>query len=377
MIRREDKVKIKDFAEHLLAKGVSKPRVIKYVNQLAVLARMVEKPFEQLKRRDIEELVRKINESGYSEHTKRDFKIVLKRFYQWLRGCNEEENEYPEEVRWIKTSPKEKRLMPEALLTPEEIKRLTEAAENPRDKALILTHYESGCRISETLSLRIRNVKFDQYGAVLHVNGKTGPRRIRIIAAAPALAAWLSMHPFRDDSDAPLWIGMGTKGRYRPLDYHAVRALFKRLARKAGLNKRVYTHLFRHTRATELANVLTEAQMKELFGWSQSSDMPSVYVHLSGRDVDKALLKAYGIKEEEESKPALTPIECPRCKRKVGSESQFCPNCGMALNMKAALMLEEERSRADQIMNMLMKDKEVREFLMRKLQELYTSSSHL
>ena len=190
-------------------------------------------------------------------------------------------------------------------------------------------------------------------------------------------ATWLSIHPFRDDPDAPLWIGMGTKGRYRPLDYHAVRALFKRLARKAGLNKRVNTHLFRHTRATELANVLTEAQMKELFGWSQSSDMPSVYVHLSGRDVDKALLKAYGIKEEAESKPALTPIECPRCKRKVGSESQFCPNCGMALNMKAALMLEEERSRADQIMNMLMKDGEVREFLMRKLQELYNSSNHL
>ncbi|RLI13754.1 MAG: hypothetical protein DRO43_05600, partial [Candidatus Hecatellales archaeon] len=108
-IRREDKVRIKGFAEHLLAKGVSKPRVIKYVNQLAVLARMVEKPFERLKRRDIEELVRKINESGYSEHTKRDFKIVLKRFYQWLRDCNEDENEYPEEVRWIKTSPKEKR----------------------------------------------------------------------------------------------------------------------------------------------------------------------------------------------------------------------------------------------------------------------------
>ncbi|MHA1832996.1 MAG: tyrosine-type recombinase/integrase [Candidatus Baldrarchaeia archaeon] len=360
---------MKDFVEYLLAKGVSKPRVIKYVNQLVVLARMTRKPFERLKRRDIEELVRKVNEADYSEHTKRDFKIILKRFYQWLKGCSEEENEYPEEVRWIKTSPKEKRIMPEMLLTSEEIKKLVEVAENPRDKALVLTHYESGCRIGETLSLRIRNVKFDQYGAILQVNGKTGPRRVRIIAATPALAMWLSMHPFKGDPNSPLWIGMGTKGRYKPLDYHATRMLFKRLARKAGLNKRIYTHLFRHSRATELANVLTEAQMKELFGWTQSSDMPSVYVHLSGRDVDKALLKAYGIKEEEESKPALTTIECPRCKRKISSESQFCSNCGMALNIKATLILEEERAKADRIMDILMEDQEVRELIAKKLRE--------
>jgi site-specific recombinase XerD len=72
--------------------------------------------------------------------------------------------------------------------------------------------------------------------------------------------------------------------------------------KKAGLNKRVYTHLLRHTRATELASILTEAQMKELLGWTQSSDMPSVYVHLSGRDVDSAFLKAHGIIPSSEEK---------------------------------------------------------------------------
>jgi len=41
------------------------------------------------------------------------------------------------------------------LLTPEEVKKIVRAAENPRDKAFILTHYELGCRIGETLSLRI------------------------------------------------------------------------------------------------------------------------------------------------------------------------------------------------------------------------------
>ncbi len=232
----------------------------------------------------------------------------------------------------------------------------------------ILTHYESGCRIGETLSLRILNVAFDQYGAVIIVDGKTGPRRVRVIAASPALASWLSIHPARNDPNAPLWGGVGTVGRNQPLNYEGARALFRRLARKTGLKKRTYSHLIRHTRATELANVLTEAQMKEHLGWVQGSDMPSVYVHLSGRDVDSALLKAHGIVVTQDDKPkmGLTITTCPRCRQKTGPETQFCPTCGMALNLKATMKLEEEKVKADEIMNILMKDDDVRKIIARK-----------
>jgi hypothetical protein len=46
----------------------------------------------------------------------------------------------------------------------------------------------------------------------------------------------------------------------------------------------------------------------------------------------------------------------------------------MVLNEKAALNLEEERNRADRIMDLLMKDKEVKRLLLRKMQGLYASS---
>jgi site-specific recombinase XerD len=374
----ENKQNIRKFVEHLFARNISKPRIIKYINHLVVLARIAGKPFQQLGKEDMERLVTQINIREYTEHTKRDYKVILKRFYQWLRGCNEEEHEYPSEVKWIRTRLQTKRLLPEALLTMQEIKTLVEATENLRDRALILTHYESGCRIGETLSLRIVNVGFDQYGAVLIVDGKTGPRRVRVIAAAPALASWLSIHPLRADPNAPLWVGIGTVGRNESLSYNAVRAVLRRLGKKTGLKKRLYTHLLRHTRATELASILTEAQMKELLGWVQGSDMPSVYVHLSGRDVDSALLKAHGLtqNQEEKARIELTSTVCPRCKQKAGPEAQFCPSCGMTLDLKAAVKLEEERTKADQIMNMLMKDEEVRKLLARKVSELYASSQH-
>jgi integrase len=375
-ISKEDKASIVKLVEYLVAKGVSKQRAIKYANHLIVAARIACKPLGQLDKKDMEVLLGHINTAGYTENTKHDYMIILKKYFQWLRGCDEDQHEYPEEVRWVRTTLRKKRLLPEALLTVEELRKLVEATENQRDRAFILTHYESGCRIGETLSLKILHVMFDKYGAVLIVDGKTGPRRVRVMAAAPALASWLSVHPMRNDLNAPLWIGVGTVGRYRPFTYEGARALLHRLAKKTGFGKRLYTHLMRHTRATELANILTEAQMKEHLGWVQDSDMPSVYVHLSGRDVDNALLKAQGIMLNQEGKVklALTLEKCPRCGKESNSDAQFCPSCGVVLDLKASVKLEEERMNADRIMDMLMKDDEVRNLLSRKMNELYASS---
>jgi integrase len=133
-----------------------------------------------------------------------------------------------------KTHIQEEKVVPEALISPEELSKLVEAAENQRDRAFVLTHYDGGFRIGETLSMRIMNVDFDKYSAVVRVDGKTGPRRVRLTIATPALASWLSVHPFRNEPEAPLWIGVGTVGKNKPLSYCGARALFRRLAKKTG-----------------------------------------------------------------------------------------------------------------------------------------------
>jgi len=42
--------------------------------------------------------------------------------------------------------------------------------------------------------------------------------------------------------------------------------------------------------------------MCEYFGWIQGSDMPSTYVHLSGRDIDNAILRIHGKLPKENGK---------------------------------------------------------------------------
>lgn len=362
--------RIFEFYQECLAQGYSKARMIKYLYTLESIARFLGKPFVDADRNDIADFIRKIEGTSYSEWTKHDYKVILKIFYRWLRKAES----YPEEVKWIRARVKNNNMLPEELLTEEEVKHLADTASNVRDKALILVLYESGCRIGEILCLKIKHVQFDEYGAQLIVSGKTGDRRVRIIASAPKLASWLDNHPLRNDPEAPLWVSLGTRDRNTQLSYPAVRAVLRGVAEKAGIRKRANPHLFRHSRATYLANHLTEAQMKHHFGWVQSSTMAATYVHLSGREVDSALLELNGIKIDEETKPEKFKVEiCSRCKTKNSPDSKFCNSCGLTLDLKTVVEIDEARAKADRLMSELIKQPEVldtlTEVLEKKLRE--------
>jgi site-specific recombinase XerD len=356
------------FERQLLSEGLSAGRVAKYLHHLKVVAEMLGKPFEEATREDIEEVVRRIEASDYSPFTKKDFKVALKRLYKWLKGGNEE---YPPEVRWIKTTLRARdELLPEDLLTEEEVIKLVEAAVSPRDKAFIITLYESGARIGELGSMRLRDVRFEENYARLMLRGKTGARQVIVIASVPYLQAWIQSHPLRDDPDAPLWVNLGTVNRFKAMSYPALAKILRVAAQRAGLKKRIHPHKLRHSRATFLASKLTEAQMSAIFGWKQGSKMPSIYVHLSGRDVDDALLGIYGLKRAEEVEPKLRPRICPRCQQANAYDAKFCSRCGLALDVRAAMEMEEARRVTDSIMDVLMRDPEFREFLVKKLKEL-------
>jgi integrase len=144
----------------------------------------------------------------------------------------------------------------------------------------------------------------------------TRDRRVRIISSAPVLASWLNAHPRAKDPEAWLWFQYkNNKKTDKCLSHGTVYELIRELAVKAVIKKKVHPHLFRHSRATALAGKLTEAQMKEYFGLVQGSDMAATYVHLSGRDVDNALLKLQGlVKEEHEENEKMKVKSCQSCK---------------------------------------------------------------
>lgn len=338
-----------------VADGLSLARIIKCMNTLRMISKILKIRFDEAVKEDVVNLVADIERRDLSESTKLDYKKILKQFFRWLKNC--EDGEYPPEVKWLRHFRRpQNRLTKSQLLTEAEVKRLVEVATNIRDKALIQVILESGRRIGEVLSLRMDSVYFDEIGVKLLVDGKTGTDFSRLIASAPALANWLDNHPARDDPGAPVWVAFGSKSRHKQLSYAAARSILKDCALRAGMKKRVYFHLFRHTRATQAATRLNQMQMCSLLGWKVSSRMPAVYVHLSGEDIDEAQSIMNGVKHVREKGNEFQPKRCGRCGEQNAPISKFCIRCGSPLELETAVETDQKRSKVERLMDRLAED---------------------
>ncbi len=360
---------ILEFYGQLVAEGVSAARRLKYLITLRTISTLIGKPFSKATKDDVVRFVGTIEQRSYSEWTKRDYKVLLKRFYKWFRKC---EDEYPPEVKWIRSKDNfPSRLSKKDLLTVEEIEAIVKAASTLRDKALIWLYFESMRRLGEIMNLNIGDVEFDELGARLRVDGKMGQDDGRVVFSAPMLANWLEIHPLRDDPRAPLWIAMDSKKRnVRRLTYGAARQMFQDCAKRAGIKRRVWLYLVRHSRITPASKILPHALLCRTAGWKQGSKMPQVYIHLGGEDLDDAHRLLNGIKEEvRPDNGKVEPVECKRCSSLNVPGSKFCTRCGCPVSLEAAIQVDDARKKADMLMNELVKNPELLEQMLHVIEQ--------
>ena len=95
--------------------------------------------------------------------------------------------------------------------------------------------------------------------------------------------------------------------------------------------------------------------------------MAAIYVHLSGADVDRRILEKAGLLDREEVREAnevLTPKDCPRCKETNPATAKFCYKCGMALDMKTAMEIDEKKNAETlELMDLIQREPRVFEIL--------------
>ena len=321
--------------------GTRQQRLIT-LHQLALF--VLAKDFKKMKKEDIEGFFSSFGKlASKTWSTKGAF---IKSFFKWL--CKSDE--YPPNVKWIKTTVKNKNhKLPSDLLTKEEIKAMANATDNLRDRALIMILYESACRIGEILNLKIKDVTVDQFGCAIMVNGKTGMRRIRLIESSPDLIMWINNHPKKQERETPLFIHLSNENRHKVdckgLNDPSVRFIIDKIVKRAGIKKRVHPHLFRHSRLTELAKDFSESELKVMAGWTGSSTMAGIYVHLSGGDIEKKILEKNGLLDKSKDltgKDTLKPKNCPRCNEINPNTARFCYVCGSTLDMKVTVEIEPQ-----------------------------------
>jgi len=363
--KKEDAELIKAFVKVLEAQGLSKRRVLKYVSHLKLVSKHLKVPFAKATRKDIEEFMAWLNSQNYSPQTILGVTVVLKRFYQWLRAKPEEYEEwrrdhtYPPEVSWLKETIKLNEMETKTTLTEDEVKALIQASNDPMVRAFISLEDEIGARPSEILNLRIGDIVKDGNDVIVNIRqGKTGYRSIPIIKSVSLLFQWLEIHPLKNDPNAPLWINKSNNNRFGKWSYPACKKTLKILAKKAGIKKKIMIYTFRHTSATRDAKLgFTEAQLCLKYGWKIGSRVPSVYLHLSAKDLRDVVKNIYGGKPLEPPKPQT--IECPKCHALNHPSQHYCSNCGAPLNpqeiAQKSVSIEELKQEIQELGNLVRK----------------------
>ncbi len=251
-------------------------------------------------------------------HSRTHYLLSIYRFFK--------EIEHPD-VEVLKVPKRPRAKLPD-VLSEEQVLSLAEHCDHIRDRALILVTYESTRRNHEVRGVRVRDVKFDEYGALVTFHStKSENATIRLVLSAKALQGWMELHGDRENPDAHVFYG-----RQGTLSAERFREIVKTAAGKAGIRCRVYPHLLRHSRIAVLKrkNVLTDADIMNITGHRDRRQLDR-YGRITMTMTNEKLLEVQGLQAREEEK-RVEVKKCRRCGFVNGPLSQYCGRCTLPLS---------------------------------------------
>lgn len=353
----ENKEAVLSFKRRVYASGLmGKKRILKYEVWFRNYDHYLKKPFNQATREDLEDVLAKVKDrSDWKDSVKADFHIMLKRYYKINLG-DPDDTEYPDLVKWIK-SPKVEYppLNFDDCPTWEDVLKMSEHCLNLRDKALVTSIWEAGMRIGEALTLKVGSVEEVQHGLYLNVQqSKTKKRPVFIKLSGPIILSWLTVHPLKNDKEAPLFCHLEDGNYRKALGYRYAVKLNERLKRSAGIKKDVNPHMLRHGSASYFSDVLSDSDMDLKYGWAFGSPHKRRYQHKHQKGIESKILKLAGIYDdtgvkniyEEGEKEA---VECYYCKEKNPKDNKTCWRCKRILDISMAEEVQKLKEKVDDI----------------------------
>lgn len=204
----------------------------------------------------------------------------LKAFYKFLLL----EDMAQEDPTQLLEAPKVLRKLPD-VLTFEEIERIIaqiplDTAEGHRNKAILETMYSCGLRVSEVINLQITQLHMDV--GFIRVIGKGNKERMVPIGKD----AMRQIDIYRRNVRIELPVKYGQEDtlflnrRGSALSRVMIFLVIKELTKKAGINKNVSPHTFRHSFATHLVEGGADLRaVQEMLG-HESITTTEIYTHL-------------------------------------------------------------------------------------------------
>ncbi len=234
---------IEQFLQAKEAAFRSKATIAKYSDILQRFARYVgeETPLAAIQTRMIRDFLASRRREGLSASSIDTYFRTLHTFWKW---ATEEYALGNNPMQGVDRPHVPKRLPP--YLTDSECQRMLQAAKQSRsglrDWAILLTLFDTGIRAGELVGLRVKNVNFEM--GTITVYGKDAEERCIPISEATVKALRAYLKDRLHDPEAPVFVSTKTG---EALTVCGLREIIRRIARAAGLQRRVYPHLFRHT----------------------------------------------------------------------------------------------------------------------------------
>lgn len=371
-VSKKNKELIVGFDQHNKRKQCSGPYRDKCLNVMRNLAQLSHTDFDKYTKKDAEKLVDAILDSTrWGQQWKWHMLKTFKTFFKWMK----ETDDMPQEVKWIKVSrPKNPPLNPNELLSIEDVKVIADSCDR-RDRAFVKTLWESGCRIGEFLTLRLKDVeKVDKDGCFLNLQkSKTELRKIFIYYFYPDLQEWIWHHPQANNPNAPLWPNLQNGHNLDGISYRAAQKLFRKAINRCGgfKGKKIHLHSLRHSSVSHFAhsNTLTDAELKYKFWGNAGTQQLSRYCHMNPYNIADKIRGKNGRHVETPE-----PQGCPGCGTVNDGLSKECRGCGKTLNY--GYLVDRKRAMwylVEEFTNQLSKDPSKNDKIGEMLQRVVTT----
>ncbi|MEO8899260.1 MAG: tyrosine-type recombinase/integrase [Candidatus Dormibacter sp.] len=183
------------------------------------------------------------------------------------------------------------------VLSRDEVIAMEDAATTERDKLIVRLLFETGIRLGELLALTGDDLQTTAGRSVLVVRHGKGDRG-RLVPVTPALARRLRRFADRGRRGAHsdrLFLGLkrrASTGEYEPLTKSGAEQMIRNLAASAGISKRVYPHLLRHSMATDyLRRAGNPILLQQILGHTSLAMITQTYQHLTFGDAHDELMR--------------------------------------------------------------------------------------
>jgi len=217
-----------------------------------------------LTERDIDEFLYSLLQDGWSRDSLYTAAVAVRSFLRY-HGVPVAESYKP---------PRRSKRLPQ-VPTREEVRRLLQAAKTEDETLALNLLVYTGMRVSELASLRCEDI--DLESGLIRVLGKGG--RERVLVAPPHILPLLRRRARALGGSGPLFPSPIDPSR--PVSYVTIERMLRRVARRAGLRRRVTPHMLRHYFATTMLQAgLDIREVQELLGHSSLSTT-QVYTHVS------------------------------------------------------------------------------------------------